>query len=225
MTTSGHYPVKIEFENKTVNTKLVVFQELNKMILSKKTLQDLGIVIINKCPWSSAKVSEKEVCSLQEENSILIPYGKGKLVMNLVSDSPSDCKVTKDSLIEEFSDVFDPRLNPMPGEKFKIELESGCKPCKVPYARHIPMAYKAKLKDELDELVKDGIISPVTIPTDWCSPIVVTKKKSSDKIRLCVDFRQLNRSVSRELYPTKSVLEACQSIEREEASIFPSLML
>ena len=48
----------------------------------------------------------------------------------------------------------------------------------------------------------------------------MTSKKNSDQIRLCVDFRQLNRSVARELYPTKSVLEACQNIARDEAKIF-----
>ena len=84
----------------------------------------------------------------------------------------------------------------MPGEKFKIELESNAKPCKISYARHIPMACKAKLKAELDELVENGIIAPVSKPTSWCSPIVTTKKKNSEKVRLCVDFRQLNRSVA-----------------------------
>ena len=108
----------------------------------------------------------------------------------------------------------------MPGEKFRIELEANAKPCKVSYARHIPIAFKEKLKMELDTLVNNGIISPVSKPTDWCSPIVVTSKKNSDQIRLCVNFRQLNRSVARELYPTKSVLEACQNIARDETKIF-----
>ena len=58
------------------------------------------------------------------------------------------------------------------------------------------------------ELVNNGIISSVSNPTDWCSPIVVTSKKNSDQIHLCVDFRQLNRTVARELYPRKSVSES-----------------
>ena len=62
------------------------------------------------------------------------------------------------------------------------------------------MAYKAELKAELDELVENDIIAPVSKPTSWCSPIVVTNNKNSEKVCLCVDFRQLNRLVARELY-------------------------
>jgi len=178
----------------------------------------LGIVVINKRP---DPLSSK-VCPVQKEGHILVPYNEGKLVMNIEGpDMNRDTlRVTRESLIHEFEDVFQPRLMPMPGENFKISLEFDTKSCKVRYAQHVPMAYKAKLKAGLDELVKNGIISPVSKPTDWCNPIGVTSKKNSDKIRLCVDFRQLNRSVARELYPTKSVLEACQSIERDEAKVF-----
>ena len=48
LTALGCYPVDIQFGPKSVNTKLAVFRELDKMILSKKTLQSLGIEVINK---------------------------------------------------------------------------------------------------------------------------------------------------------------------------------
>ena len=100
--------------------------------------------------------------------------------MNIDETKPiqSTARVTKESLIHEFRDAFQARSTPMPGEKFKIELESNAKTCKVSYARHIPMAYKSKLKAELAELVENGIIAPVSLPTSWCSPIVVTNKKN-----------------------------------------------
>ena len=217
LTSLDHYPVTVKFGSKILNTKLVVFKELDKMILSKLTLQSLGIVVINKIPDTEPST----ICPILKQNHILLPYKGGKIVMSIDTgvDSSSGV-VTRESVIREFDDVFKPRAEPKPGEKFKIELESDAKPCKVRYARHVPMAYKVKLKAELDELVENGIISPVSKPTDWCSPIVVTNKKNSDNIRLCVDFRQLNRSVARELYPTKSVLEVWHSIERNEAKVF-----
>ena len=219
LTALGHYPVELRFGPKNFNTKLVIFKELDKMILSKRTLENLGIVVINKYPEEPFK----DICPVTKISRILLPYNEGKIVMNINGSENKKFdlgSVTQESLIEEFSDVFHQRLDPMPGEKFRIELEANAKPCKVSYARHIPIAFKEKLKMELDTLVDNGIISPVSKPTDWCNPIVVTSKKNSDQIRLCVDFRQLNRSVARELYPTKSVLEACQNIARDEAKIF-----
>jgi len=38
LTALGHYQVDIQFGPKSVNTKLVVFKELDKMILFKRTL-------------------------------------------------------------------------------------------------------------------------------------------------------------------------------------------
>lgn len=42
-----------------------------------------------------------------------------------------------------------------------------------------------------------GVITKITEPTPWCSPMVTAYKKSG-KIRLCVDLKKLNQSVARE---------------------------
>ena len=51
------------------------------------------------------------------------------------------------------------------------------KPFCVRMPRTIPFAFRDKLKAELDLLQEQNIIAPVTEPTDWCAPIVVTPKK------------------------------------------------
>ena len=56
------------------------------------------------------------------------------------------------------------------------------------------------LKAELDLQQDQGVITPVTEPTEWCAPIVVTPKKGTDKIRMCVDLSHLNRFVKRKRY-------------------------
>ena len=50
------------------------------------------------------------------------------------------------------------------------------KPFCVHTARAVPFAYRDKLKAELDLLQRQGIIAPVTKPTEWCAPIVVAPK-------------------------------------------------
>lgn len=54
----------------------------------------------------------------------------------------------------------------------------------------------AKLKQKLDEMLKMGVIKPVDVPTEWCSGIVIVKKRDTDDIRVCVDLTFLNRAVA-----------------------------
>ena len=51
---------------------------------------------------------------------------------------------------------------------------------------------------------KEGVISKVSEPTEWCSGMVVVPKKSG-KVRICVDLKPLNKSVRREVHPLPKV--------------------
>ena len=98
-----------------------------------------------------------------------------------------------DKLILEFPSVFDGQIKSMDGEQFRIQLVEGAKPFCIHMPRAIPFAYHEKLRDELDLLQSQGIIAPVTTPTEWCAPIVVALKKDSERIQLCVDLSHLNK--------------------------------
>ena len=50
--------------------------------------------------------------------------------------------------------------------------------------------YAARVKEEIDKLLRVGFIWPVKKAT-WLSPIVVVPKKNG-KIRVCMDYRKLN---------------------------------
>lgn len=111
----------------------------------------------------------------------------------------------------------------MEGESFHIELTGETKPFCVKTPRAIPFAYREKLKSELETLQSQGIITPVTYPTDWCAPIVVTPKKDSDSIRLCVDLSHLNRYVKRERYHSATPAQAVADITAERAQVFTKM--
>lgn len=57
---------------------------------------------------------------------------------------------------------------------------------------------------------RNGIIERVTQPTDWCAPMVPVLKKSTGKVRICVDLKRLNQAVKREHYilPTTEEITA-----------------
>ena len=126
-------------------------------------------------------------------------------------------------IMQEFPSVFDGRIQTMEGEKFHIALTDNAKPFCVRAPRAIPFAYRDKLKAELELLQYQGIITPVTEPTEWCAPIVVTPKKESDDIRMCVDLSHLNKYVKRERYQSATPSQAVADITAEHARIFTKL--
>ena len=125
--------------------------------------------------------------------------------------------------MEQFPTVFDDRIRIMEGEKFHISLTPGVSLFCVKTPRTVPFAYRDKLKTELDLLQDQGIIAPVTEVTEWCAPIVVTPKKGSDRIRMCVDLSRLNRYVQRERYMSPTPAEAVADIAAGEAKCFTVL--
>ena len=69
--------------------------------------------------------------------------------------------------------------------------------------------YVAKVKEEIDKLLRVGFIQLVKQAT-WLSPIVVIPKKNG-KIRVCVDCQKLNAAMLTDAFPlpfTDAILEA-----------------
>ena len=92
--------------------------------------------------------------------------------------------------------------------------------CICPVTNNYSHENEALIKTELELLQQQGIIAPVTEATRWCPPIVVTSKKGTDRIRMCVDLSKLNRFVLRERYQSPAPAEAVADITANEAKYF-----
>jgi hypothetical protein len=55
------------------------------------------------------------------------------------------------------------------------------------------------VKEELDKLLEAGFIKPVET-TKWVSPMVLTLKKNG-KLRVCVNYKSLNKVTKKDRYP------------------------
>lgn len=90
--------------------------------------------------------------------------------------------------------------------KYRISLREGA----IPYCRYTPnnIAHPLlpKVKKKLQSMVEQKVISPVTVPTEWCSGMVDIMKPNKD-VRICVDLTSLNKAVKREIHPMASVEE------------------
>jgi hypothetical protein len=67
-------------------------------------------------------------------------------------------------------------------------------------ARNFKPEIIRRVKEEVDRLLQAGFIQPCRY-ADWVSNIVPVEKKNTGKIRICVDFRNLNRATPKDEYP------------------------
>ena len=213
MTASGYVNIEVKFGEKRINRPFVVFDMVDDFILSHETLIEMDIVKINYKP------SVKEIRKPQKLKSTKLPVPTKTEQCKKTGDC-TKTSTSKEALVKEFQDVFAPREDPFGEEKFIIHLEENAVPCRVSHCRNIPYAYRNKLQEELEKFEAEGIITKVTKPTEWVNPIVVAPKKNTDDIRLCIDFRQLNRYCKREYFTSLTVLESVQLIKADEAKYF-----
>ena len=100
----------------------------------------------------------------------------------------------------KFPNVFSedlPGLPPNREVEFTIDLVPSIGPIsKAPY-RMAPTELK-ELKEQLQDLLDKGFIRPSVSP--WGAPVLFVKKKDGS-MRLCIDYRELNKVTIRNKYP------------------------
>uniref|UniRef100_A0A669BXN3 Gypsy retrotransposon integrase-like protein 1 n=1 Tax=Oreochromis niloticus TaxID=8128 RepID=A0A669BXN3_ORENI len=107
-----------------------------------------------------------------------------------------------DAVKQEFPKLFS-GLGKMEGE-YNIVLKPGAQPFSLSTPRRISLPLLPKVKEELNRMEQQGVISKVEEPTDWCAPMVVVPKRTG-KVRICSDLTELNKYVMREKHPLPSV--------------------
>lgn len=124
-------------------------------------------------------------------------------------------------LKKEFPGVFKEEIIDMPPERnveHVIDTGNATPVTRAPYK--MSPAELDELKKQLDELLKKGHIKPSTSP--WGSPVLFVKKKNGT-MRMCVDYRALNKLTIRNKYPLPRIDECLERLNG--ASYFTSLDL
>ena len=80
-----------------------------------------------------------------------------------------------------------------------ITLRADAKPFCLYNPEKLPHPLLPKVKSQIETMVEQGVISPVTAPTEWCAGIVPVLKPNG-KVRICVDLTELNKAVQREVH-------------------------
>ena len=121
-------------------------------------------------------------------------------------DGGSECTVSEqldteqrkqlEVLLQNYQDVFKRKPGKTKAIKHFIHTADSRPVKQRPY--RLPHAYWEEVKQELREMLAEGVIEPSQ--SDWASPIVLVRKKDGS-IRLCVDYRKLNAQSRTDAYP------------------------
>ena len=115
-------------------------------------------------------------------------------------------------IVKEFPDVFPDDISGLPPDReveFTIDLIPGTEPTSIPPYR-MSSAELRELKAQLEELLSKGFIRPSISP--WGAPVLFMKKKDGS-LRLCIDYKKLNRVTIRNQYPLPRIDELFDQLQ------------
>jgi hypothetical protein len=163
-------------------------------------------------------VAVREISAMQLEKC----YRKGcQLFAAQVEEESRDVvsNMEDHEVLKEFKDVFQevPRLTPKRDIDFSINLMPGVAPVsKAPYRMSTPEIKELQL--QLKKLLKKGYIFPSMSP--WGALVLFVKKKDG-MLRLCIDFRQLNKVTIKNKYPLPRIDDLFYQLK--DAKIFSKI--
>ena len=194
------------------------------IILGRREMEGMGINVNHKSrkvTWDELEVDFKtddefntklvasivETCEELEDAEIYVDSEIRTREYEPVS--PQDVAAKQDHMTEaqkrlfaevlaDYSVVFDGKLGRYPHKQITIDLIDHAKPVHK-RAYSVPRRHMTVFKDELQHLVKDGVLEQVGC-SEWGFPTFIIPKESGT-VRWVSDFRELNKLIKRRPYP------------------------
>ena len=184
----------------------------NEKIFPYGSNKPLPLVGKCKCEVETEKKFSVETFFIVKGTTGCLVSWKGSQRLGLIQvvQSVEQAKVDKvESLVESYSDLFE-GLGKLKGFQVHLYVDKNVQPVAQP-PRRIPFHVRKKLEEQLLNDEKLGVIEETEGPTPWVSPVVVVPKKEG-KVRVCVDMRQVNKSIKRERHITPTINEVINDL-------------
>ena len=110
-------------------------------------------------------------------------------------------------MMKEFKELF--RAAPGTTTVTQHFIPTSGPPVKIP-PRRVPANYREAVEEQLQAMLDAGIIEESSSP--WMAPAVYVPKKSGE-IRICVDYRELNKKTIKDAYPLPRPDEVLDKLE------------
>ena len=180
--------------------------ELNYRIGSLENNSKNQVVHINRLkPWETQVANLFRVVVADETAEMSEPVGKMKMgTPELTEEQQVDLQL----VLEEFGDVVTEKLGKVKNHKHTISTGDIDPIRSDPY--RIAPGWRTDLKSEIDELLKHGIIVPSRSP--WSSPMVPVRKHGTKAIRLCIDYRKLNKATNADPFQMPLIQELLDNV-------------
>ncbi|GJT55336.1 putative reverse transcriptase domain-containing protein [Tanacetum coccineum] len=184
---------------------LTLYNHIFKIDLLPTRLGSFDVII--GMDWLSCHRAIIDCC----EKIIRIPLSNGKILEvqgerpekdpgSLACIKADEKKLDDIRIVRDFSEVFPDDLSGLPPVReleFRVDLIPGASPVvKSPY--RLAPSEMLELSNQLKELQEKGFIRPSHSP--WGAPVLFVKKKDG-AMRMCIDYRELNKLTIKNRYP------------------------
>ena len=209
---------------------LVVGKLITSAILGIDFLQQQGVLLdFRTTPvtvLSTADATKAEAIDIKEDEVLLKTLlansrkirNKTCSAINGANDEDVNKDIVEECAIQVFSDLAVIELSQYVEQKFEgVVMEFGDlfstqtgrtnmtshhinttgSPVRVP-ARIIPVHFQEEIEKQIKFMLEKGVIEESCSP--WTAPAVYVRKKTGE-IRLCVDYRALNKQTQKDAYP------------------------
>ena len=195
-------------------TKVALLPHLNGLLIMDEK-QSCFVVSISKPPKRPS--GEKTLSALKLEKGLR--KGEHTYVAALIEIKPDKHIEVPDvvvPILRRFADVMPPelpkKLPPRRQMDHQIELVSGLRPpAQAPYRMTTPELIE--LRKQLTELLDAGLVQPSKAP--YGAPMLF-QKKQDESLRMCVDYRALNKVTIKNKYLIPFATELFDRLSKAE---------
>lgn len=198
-----------------MSAKCMVMPHLGGLMITDEKMSGFVSTIYPNLEKKEGKRKASLLSAVQLESGL--KRGEETYLCALIEIKPGVAQEVPDTVakvLDDFKDVMPPELPktlpPRRAVDHKIELEPGARPpAQAPY--RMGPAELVELRKQLADLLESGFLRPSKAP--YGAPVLFQKKQDGS-MRMCVDYRALNKVTIKNKYPIPNVADLFDRLSR-----------